>query len=283
MRPNAFCRCFVIVVTLFTQHATALRASLRTSNPVTVASVELLGNVNSTNTYVFRDLGFQGTIGGKTYLTYGDTNYEVAGSDGFHGIVSDSIAMATSDPLKVTDMDLGSSGWPNQFCPLMDGETSSTDAMGITNVVETIPGSGILYFLKNHRPNGVNQIIGAGVANITFDGATPVATRLSEYWWDGKTEPWYGDVCAFGDGDYVYAYGHGPTGNYTFVTRALKKEATDLNSYEYWNGATWQTDRLTNPTSAGSVFWQADQGQVIFSKYYNAYMFVYTGVYLTYS
>ena len=113
--------------------------------PLSVSSAEELGDVHSETTFVKRDLGFQGQIGNNVILTYGDTLYsDPAYSDTWRGMTSDSMALATHDPLRVIDVDLNSDGYPQQFCPIMENynESSSTCGLGITNVVETYPGQG---------------------------------------------------------------------------------------------------------------------------------------------
>ncbi|KAK9235267.1 hypothetical protein V1525DRAFT_410499 [Lipomyces kononenkoae] len=248
--------------------------------PVAVDSATLLGDIYSTTTHCVRDNGFNGQIGGYTLLSYGDTMFRDQDySDTFRGMTSDSVAHATSDPLRVTDVLLDESGWPRQFCPLNPAwnEDISVDAMGITNVVETSPGQGILFFLKNHRPGGVDHLVGAGVATVKMHGNSPVCTRLAEYWWDGKTEPHYGDICAVKFGDHIYAYGHGnASAEFVYVCRVLASCATNLASYEYWNGSQWQKDRLYNVSEKESVFWQIQAGQVFWNPYYDCLIFVHS-------
>jgi hypothetical protein len=118
------------------------------SNTLSVAGAHLLGTVRSATTHVNRDLGFQGQIGPYILLTYGDTMY----SDGnyrdlWRGMTSDSVALATKDPLVVIDPDLNDDGYPKQFCPIIEhfGEDKAVCALGITNVVETEPGRGPYY------------------------------------------------------------------------------------------------------------------------------------------
>lgn len=114
--------------------------------PVSVASVEVLGNVRSLTTHVKRDLGFQGRIGEHVLLTYGDTMYSDANyTDTWRGMTSDSMAYATHNPLEVLDVGLNEQGYPGQFCPVENayGEEAAQCAMGITNVVETYRGQGI--------------------------------------------------------------------------------------------------------------------------------------------
>jgi hypothetical protein len=124
--------------------------------PISACAVQELGNVYSETTHVKRDLGFQGRIGSNIFLSYGDTMYsDRTYSDEFRGMTSDSIALATHDPLGVLDIDLDDQGYPQQFCPVMAeyGEDSSTYAVGITNIVETYPGQGALQFrgIRRHR------------------------------------------------------------------------------------------------------------------------------------
>jgi hypothetical protein len=113
--------------------------------PISTCAVQELGDVHSVNTFVKRDLGFQGRIGNNIFLSYGDTMYSDSNyGDKFRGMSSDSIALATHDPLKVMDVNLNDQGYPQQFCPIMMeyGEDASTHALGITNVIETYPGQG---------------------------------------------------------------------------------------------------------------------------------------------
>jgi hypothetical protein len=76
-------------------------------------------------TFVKRDLGFPGRLGCNIFLSYGDTMYA---------------------PLEVIDIHLNAQGHPRQFCPIMAeyGEDPATHALGITNIVETYPGQGML-------------------------------------------------------------------------------------------------------------------------------------------
>ena len=113
--------------------------------PVSVSSVQFLGDVHSENTYVNRDLGFAGQIGEHVFLSYGDTLWSDANySDTFRGITSNSMALATHNPLEVLDFNLNSQGYPQQFCAILEeyGEDPSTHAVGITNVVETCANQG---------------------------------------------------------------------------------------------------------------------------------------------
>ncbi|EXJ94414.1 hypothetical protein A1O1_02808 [Capronia coronata CBS 617.96] len=274
-----------------------------------VARVDFLGDVHSATTYVKRDLGFQGQLGAYVLLSYGDTLYsDTEYSDTWRGMTSDSVALATHDPLVVLDPLLNENGYAQQFCPLdaSRGEIPSEHSLGITNVVSTAAftgvdapaspdgdTSGVMFFLLNHRPGGINHILGAGVATVALNTATyPPTPRIQrlpapasqqqqqrhQYWWDGATEPWYGDICAFRWGQYIYAYGHGGEGNpWIYVARAPAAEATRLESYDYWNGDGWQRERLQKSAigEKESVFWQINQGQVVFSEYFGCFFFIY--------
>lgn len=263
---------FFSYLTLYTQ-ATPIhhRHHKRADLPVTVSSVAFLGDVHSETTYVKRDLGFQGQIGSHVLLSYGDTMFSDANySDTWRGMTSDSLALATHDPIKVFDVNnikLNNVSYPRQFCPLMPeyAENSVTWSCGITNVVETYPGQGILYYLLNSRGDGVNNLIGAGVATITVSNTyppIPSLTRLSgqQYWWDAACEPWYGDVGSVKAKDgYIYAYGHAKGLPWVYLTRVLWENAIELSCYEYWNGNDWQAERLYTTNGLGEkegVFWQ---------------------------
>ena len=115
------------------------------SNVVSIAKTNFLGTVRSATTHVTRDLGFQGQIGQYVLLTYGDTMYSDGNySDHWRGMTSDSVALATKNPLVVIDPNLDDDGYPKQFCPVVKhfGEDPAECALGITNVVETEPGQG---------------------------------------------------------------------------------------------------------------------------------------------
>jgi hypothetical protein len=253
----------------------------RASASVTrVEAVEFLGHVKSSTTDVVRDLGFPGQIDDIPLLTYGDTLFkDSANPDAFLGMTSNSAAISTTHPLVVEDKNLGSNGYPEQFVGVEAkwGEDMSTDAMGITNVVPTTPGNAVVFFLKNHRPNGDNTLIGSGVASVVMDNGVPKATRLAEYWWDATKEPHYGDVTAMRFWDQVYAYGHGPNSDYVFAARAHYEHATDLSAYEYWNGEDWQKERLINPGEKEAIWWQIGQGQLSWNPHLNKFLFVYSG------
>lgn len=236
--------------------------------PISASSVELLGDVHSSTTYVKRDLGFQGQVDSFVLLTYGDTMYSDANySDTWRGMTCNSVALATHDPTKVFDVNLcqvNDQPYPDHFCPLLAeyGEDPSSWSCGITNVIEAGPGRGILYYLLNNRPNGTNSLVGAGVATISMSNAyppVPSLTRLpgQQYWWDASCEPWYGDVGSiYANDGYIYAYGHAKDLPWVYLTRVPLQNAINLSCYEYWNGDNWQTERLYNMSEKEGVFWQ---------------------------
>ena len=121
--------------------------------------------------------------------------------------------------------------------------------------------TGILYFLLNHRPEGNNHLLGAGVAEVTIDEsagyAIPRARRLSRFWWDAETEPWYGDCGVLKVDNHIYAYGHAKDNPWVFLTRVTADRAFDLEAYEYWNGENWQKERLRPDqlTDKEKIFW----------------------------
>lgn len=158
----------------------------------TVTSAVINGNITSTNAEDIRDLGFSGIIVTTPLNVYGDTIICGNGSEydryyqvppyPIYGANSAAFPYKTNKQL-ITDFNLNSVGSAQQFCPFNSLETPNSDyGMGITNVVATSSTKGILYFLKDHRPDpAVNNIIGGGVAVIDISGKYPTCTRTSEY------------------------------------------------------------------------------------------------------
>jgi len=163
--------------------------------PFAVTSVsvtsEFLGNVTSTNTENIRDLGFSGTVGNVNINTYGDTL--ICGDGSAHDryyqappcnlLHANSAAYAEPDPRNITDFNIDADGNAQIFCGYFADEAPEENyGMGLTNVIAQ-PGSsthGILYFLKNYRPNAMDMIVGAGVAVVDVSGPYPTCRRTSE-------------------------------------------------------------------------------------------------------
>lgn len=86
---------------------------------------------------------------------------------------------------------------------------------------------------------------------------------------------------------YIYIMGGlgsgAPGANYSdvFVARVAPGSAGTLSAYQYWDGSTYGSKRLTNPVFNGyapaAVLQQAPQGSIIYNKYYNLYMYLYPG------
>lgn len=125
--------------------------------------------------------------------------------------------------------------------------------------------------------------MGAGVATIQLDDThfPPQLhlERLDKFWWNADEEPWYGDICALLWNNYIYAYGHAKDNPFVYLTRVLWHNATILDCYEYWNGLSWQKNRLytRHLGEEQSVFWQINQGQVIWSNHFQCLLFIYCG------
>lgn len=84
------------------------------NNPAVVSQVVYLGE-QLDNSCTHKDLGLTGMLGGDWYAIYGDTLYCAGGvtdpnsdSSGFHGMVRDTVARCTNDPLKVEFTQLNS-------------------------------------------------------------------------------------------------------------------------------------------------------------------------------
>ncbi|KAI1374360.1 hypothetical protein F4677DRAFT_461417 [Hypoxylon crocopeplum] len=219
--------------------------------------------------------GFTGELQGKWYAIYGDTLWCAPGvtdsnsdSEGFHGMVRDAISQMTDDPLVVHDMHLNADtpvGHQLQFVPFNAawGETN-TYGFGGTSLVETADGAGAVFYLVN--ANATNDLKGAGVAKVELVNDTPTVTQRfgdTGYWWPSDTTPRYGDVAAFRDphSGYIYAWGGAPTSvadptgsQYVYLVR--------------------QGQSLTMFGPATAVMWFVGQGQVVWSEFFECYVFV---------
>jgi hypothetical protein len=122
------------------------------SNPIVVSSAQFLGNLTADNSCSHRDLGFTGSIKGVWYNIWGDVIWCNPGvtdpnKDGNgSGIVHDAISQATTNPLKVHDLNLNKDtpvAHQNQFVPYNTafGENAET-GFGGTSLCETNATSG---------------------------------------------------------------------------------------------------------------------------------------------
>ncbi|KAL5085863.1 hypothetical protein Trisim1_009933 [Trichoderma cf. simile WF8] len=270
------------------------------SNPILGFSTEYLGEQKSSNTAVRRDLGFAGHIGGQWFGVYGDTLWCSPGvtdpdldpdPEGFHGMVRNSVAVLTDDPLVVRFVHLNGDepvAHPLQFTPFEErwGETNLF-GFGGTSIVEVDgygEGVGAVYYLINEHENYRH----AGIARVeVIDGVPTTTKRLGEHgwWWDCSTTAKYGDIATYRDvnSEYIYAWGHPPktvtewpATEYIYQTRVKATEAFDLDKYEYWWGRAkgWRKELLNEHNPETAVMWGAGQGQVVYSEWFKCYIYV---------
>ncbi|CAM1508834.1 Fc.00g025730.m01.CDS01 [Cosmosporella sp. VM-42] len=266
-------------------------------NPIENVTIEFMGHQNARNSSSHRDLGFTGHLQGKWYAVYGDTMWCDAGianpeedTEGFHGMVRNSLSALTDDPLVVHDLHLNDDEpvpHQNQLVPFNEdwGETN-TFGFGGTSIVETDAesGTGALYYLINDA----EHCKGAGVAKIELINDVPTVTeRLGEngWWWDGDHFPKYGDIAAYQDinSEFIYILGNPPNSEsewpgklYVYMARVRAADAFDLNSYEYWWGRQqgWGSEVLTKFNCETAVMWGAGQGQIVYNQYFKTYIYV---------
>ena len=162
-------------------------------NPVNVTSVEYKGEAQTQNpSGIYRDLGYYGQIGNAGIQVYGDTFQCLAGANSnCVPMNANSAATTTSNPLQVNNVNGG-----HIFCDYLPSEKAAHPiadyGMGLTNVVQTGNNKGILFFVKDYRPNGNSQLQGSGVALIDTSGSQPTCTRTAEYWWPASSQPSWG-------------------------------------------------------------------------------------------
>ena len=150
-------------------------------------------------------------------------------------------------------------------------------------MVETGPHTGVVYTMLNDRTMGSDGLaddnfLGNGIGIIDTSGEYPVCNRTTQYWWDAKTEPMWGSNTAVDGRDgYIYVFGNLLGGDWTrqwsvYAARVKTGQATDLNSYQYWNGKSWTSTRLRNPTPDQAVLQGAPPGQIYWNNYLNCWV-----------
>jgi len=80
----------------------------------------------------------------------------------------------------------------------------------------------------------------------------------------------------------------GSSDGYVYAARvpASQSSVSSVSAYEYWNGSTWGTTRLTDPdfegfAPAAVLFPNAPQGSIFNSAHYNLYVYLYPGAALS--
>jgi hypothetical protein len=156
------------------------------------------------------------------------------------------------------------------------------------------PGAGIVYYLKIHRPGGIQRVIGAGVATCAMQpGDRPTAHRAHDHLWE-DFEPAWGDVgiCINAQDAHIYAFGHGTSHapdltSRTFLCKVPAAHALERAAYRYWDNAA----RVWTPTRFGdgrpgtvrhvpamAIFdWHAmNQSAPFWSDWLNCWMFLHS-------
>lgn len=92
-------------------------------------------------------------------------------------------------------------------------------------------------------------------------------------WWDGDTEPVFGDHGAVdGQDGYIYAFGQFGATMKLYLLRVPRTQALNLDAYEYWNGQAFTSKRLINPTEDMSVLDNTNQGSFFWSPHFNKWV-----------
>ncbi|KAL1845035.1 hypothetical protein VTK73DRAFT_1300 [Phialemonium thermophilum] len=284
---------------------------LQEAGPISVAHVERLGLQTSVNSCSHRDLGFTGSIRGQWYSVFGDTLWcqpgvtdPEADTPGFHGMVRNSIARLTPDPLKVVDLHLNNDTpvcHPLQFLRANPAWNETENYFfGVSSLLETDnrnSATAAMFYLINGTGTGVGpsgRPIGAGVARVeVIDDAPTVTRRYGDrgFWWNATDTPRYGDIAAYRDvnSDYIYVWGGPPLAvdrpgdpwdQRVYLARVPAAYAFQLDMYQYYWGPRrgWRTGKpLTRFDDETAVLRGVGQGQVVFNRYYSRYLFVHTG------
>ena len=109
------------------------------------------------------------------------------------------------------------------------------------------------------------------------------------HWWPCDSHARYGDVAAYHDvrTNYIYALGGAPNfatswpdNQYVYQVRVKASQAYDRNAYEYWWGRSigWRSKPLSTFNATTAVMWGVGQGQIVWSNYFECYIFVHLGM-----
>ncbi|KAF2149091.1 hypothetical protein K461DRAFT_282559 [Myriangium duriaei CBS 260.36] len=197
---------------------------------------------------------------------------------------ANTLAISTSSPVSVTDF---ASPYPAQLC----NSPVNGYRLHLTNIVSLSSTTGVAWYanVSSDTTNDIDgAVVGSGVVTITYSGSgSPSCTVTSQFW--GETEPIWGDHGVIGknlDG-YIYILGalgaNAPGNNYSdvYVARVAPGSQAVLSAYQYWNGSTFTSTRLTYPNFQGwspaAVMTGVFQGSITYNNYYNLYMYLAPG------
>lgn len=242
---------------------------------------------------------------GNILWTFGDTLVHNAdGSYTFDGYNSAALGNTSNYDVMTYEYryDYGNYG-PIDWIPLTANESAQPNTIwgeGGTNIVQTSPGVGFVYYQQANRSTGSTGIQGCGVADVhmTLNGSYS-STRTEDKIFSQNEMCWGQDGAAYNAADgYLYSYTPGP--NYeTYVARVLPANAHNAASYQAYNASsnTWisganrfTTAGLTVPGfpnaiaidttwSMIGVGWGGmSQSAPFWSAYYNVWMWVHGDV-----
>jgi len=187
---------------------------------------------------------------------------------------------------------------PANWIPTTANEDSFTNTQwseGGTNVIETSPGVGLVYYQQNNRTSGSTGIQGCGVADVTMTAAGVfTASRTEDKIFSKNEMCWGSDGAIYNAADgYVYSYTAGP--NYSsYVARVTVANAHNPAAYSMYNAGTntWVTGekrfsaggtingfpnayQIDDTWSMKGVGWGGmSQSAPFWSNYYNVWMWV---------
>lgn len=180
------------------------------------------------------------------------------------------------------------------WCPKLAGEEDA-QGLGITNVMEINSTTGVIWTRPTKSGSDFSSA-GAGLAMVQLqNNADPKCTRpFGKSTWT-TNEPDWGQLSAVsGKGDgytYVFAnsYHNGQANNQSnkvVLARVPKAQAFNLNSYEYWHGAStgFNKNRILisnlNDNSAENLVGldNVGQGTAFYSTYYKKFIYFNMGI-----
>lgn len=262
-----------------------------------ISHFELMGQLNDTTINTVRDVGSSGKIDDTIIWVFGDT-FAFNEHWQMKNLTCNTAATGDIHDVQHTTYHNMDNGVPQTFVPYSEAEHadmvrwnwngSHRWGLWVSNVVQTGPGEGVVFFQKDLILGKDQKDIhskGTGVARVTLDPELgPIAYRTPEEVFWGPDEPSFGCFTTVVYDDYVYAYG-GTNYYNCYIARVHKSEALDKSKYEYWTGSSWTSKMPKYPLAnkEASMFWALQAGSIIYSKRFKKWLVIYDTIWMDHS
>lgn len=240
----------------------------RASYPPVVESAVTLGYLTDTNGFKYgRENGRCFTLGGRTYLTFGDSRVKYNDVHiRYMALNAVAVVRDESKPLESSYLSFQENGIVNPLITEIDGENNFTKKYRIClwsfgGAVETSPGEGFMWYeimeIVSSTEQGTYWGIGMAKLKVKNDTGDLEATRCKDLAFEscsnrlGKEplakllmfeldEPRFGSFSCLLEGDFIYLWGS--ILDRVYLARVEKEKPTIRDAYRYWDGSAYVED-----------------------------------------